>query len=393
VVFSDIIPGFDYDFAITTIGDDVLTYSDLPSSQKSILSNSGGLDAIVLLDGNDVATDDDSGRIYFGNAGNDYIDGGGSADTLVGGRDTDTVIGGSGDDLLFGSLGNDQLTGDSGNDIVFGGQDADVIDGGAGDDLLSGDRGNDLLDGGQGLNELYGGADGDIFLVGDDATFTHQSFIEDFNPAEDAIAVWGVPLSDVELIDRDFGVVLYDAPRNFEFAAVTGFTASQVVDNILSIDDLGGTTPPDTTPNPTPTPEPQPTPGDFEQQVLDLVNQERANAGLQPLTFEPLLAQAAETHSENMAFQDFFSHTGADGSTFSDRIQATGFQVQGRSAENIAVGYTTPEAVVEGWMNSPGHRENILTPEFTQLGVGYYFLENDTGNENWNHYWTQVFAE
>ena len=132
--------------------------------------------------------------------------------------------------------------------------------------------------------------------------------------------------------------------------------------------------------------------GDFEQQVLVLVNEERANAGLQPLSFDPHLLEAAEVHSENMALQDFFNHIGADGSTPTQRMQAAGFSSQAPGAENIAAGYGTPEEVVEGWMNSPGHRANILTPEFTLSGVGYYFLENDTGNEDSNHYWTQVFS-
>ena len=112
---------------------------------------------------------------------------------------------------------------------------------------------------------------------------------------------------------------------------------------------------------------------------------------MQPLVWEPLLAEAARTHSTNMALQDFYSHTGADGSRFTDRIRATGFSITGASAENIYASPTTPEAVVAGWMNSPPHRDSILNPEFTQLGVGHYFLENDTGNENWNHYWTKKF--
>lgn len=395
MVFSDILTNSDYDFGFTSGGDDVLTYTQVPSNQQSILSGSPGIDVVVLGGGNDVAQDDAGARIYFGNAGNDAIDGGAGADTIAAGRDTDTVIGGSGDDLLFGNLGEDAITGDAGNDTVLGGQDDDIISGGVGDDLLSGDRGDDFLDGGQGLNQLYGGAGADVFYVGDDATFSHQSFIEDFNAGEDAIVVWGVPLSDVELIDRDFGVVLYDAPRNFEFAAVTGLTAAEVSDRIISADGGGGTTP-DPTPNPQPTP-PDQNPAaysseEFERRVIELVNQERANAGLQPVSFEPRLAQAAETHSQNMAFQDFFSHTGADGSEFSDRMEAAGFELRGLRAENITVSHTTPEAAVESWMNSPGHRANILRPEFTQIGVGHYFVENDPGNVNWNHYWTQVFS-
>lgn len=398
MVFSDIFTNSDYDFAIATTGSDQIAFDELPSNQVNDLSRSGGLDAVVLLDGNDTAVDNAGARIYFGNAGNDYIDGAGSADTIAAGRDADTVLGGSGDDILFGGVGEDALVGDAGSDTVLGGRDDDIISGGAGDDWLSGDRGDDFLDGGQGLNQLYGGAGADVFYVGDDATFSHQSFVEDFNAGEDAIVVWGVPLSNVELIDRDFGVVLYDAPRNFEFAAVTGLTAADVAGRIISADGGGGTTP-DPTPNPQPTPTPTPEPptvsvGEFEQRVLDLVNQERANVGLQPLSFEPHLLEAAETHSQNMALQDFYSHTGADGSDFTDRMEAAGFQFQGRSAENIAAGHTTPESVVEGWMNSTqGHREAILNPDFTQIGVGHYFLENDTGNVNWNHYWTQVFSE
>jgi uncharacterized protein YkwD len=53
---------------------------------------------------------------------------------------------------------------------------------------------------------------------------------------------------------------------------------------------------------------------------------------------------------------------------------------------------STPEAVVAGWMNSPGHRANILKPELKEIGVGYYFLADDTGKVNYHHYWTQVFA-
>lgn len=92
-----------------------------------------------------------------------------------------------------------------------------------------------------------------------------------------------------------------------------------------------------------------------------------------------------------MALQDFFSHTGIDGSTMVQRIQTTGYQFSS-AAENIAAGYTTPEQVVAGWMESPGHRANILNPNLTEIGVGYYFLENDTANINYNHYWTQNFG-
>uniref|UniRef100_A0ACD5GYD8 CAP domain-containing protein n=1 Tax=Desertifilum tharense IPPAS B-1220 TaxID=1781255 RepID=A0ACD5GYD8_9CYAN len=128
----------------------------------------------------------------------------------------------------------------------------------------------------------------------------------------------------------------------------------------------------------------------FINRVLELTNQERSRLGLSPLTLSPLLSQAAQTHSQNMALQDFFSHTGLDGSSPSDRARIVGYS--SGTAENIAAGYTTPEAVVTGWMNSPGHRENILNPNYRTIGVGYHFLANDTGQVNWNHYWTQMFG-
>ncbi|WP_071516110.1 CAP domain-containing protein [Geitlerinema sp. PCC 9228] len=125
--------------------------------------------------------------------------------------------------------------------------------------------------------------------------------------------------------------------------------------------------------------------------VIERTNLERTQRGLSPLVPNQDLTEAAQTHSENMAFQDFFSHTGVNGADVSDRVLDEGYRYTS-VAENIAAGYTNAEAVVEGWMNSPGHRENILNPDLKEIGVGYHFLANDTGDTNYNHYWTQVFA-
>ena len=126
-------------------------------------------------------------------------------------------------------------------------------------------------------------------------------------------------------------------------------------------------------------------------QVVELTNIERANAGLQPLTLDLQLVDAAQDHSGDMAQDDFFSHTGADGSTVGSRVTDTGYQYS-TVGENIAAGQTTAAEVVEGWMNSDGHRANILNANFTEIGIGYEYLENDTGSVNYNHYWTQVFG-
>ena len=63
-----------------------------------------------------------------------------------------------------------------------------------------------------------------------------------------------------------------------------------------------------------------------------------------------------------------------------------------RSAENIAAGQKTPEEVVQSWINSPGHRVNLLDPNLKEIGVGYYFLAADTGTTNYNSYWAQEFG-
>jgi uncharacterized protein YkwD len=150
----------------------------------------------------------------------------------------------------------------------------------------------------------------------------------------------------------------------------------------------------DTTPAPTPnpTPTPTPTPGsNFVQRVLELTNQFRAQNGVAPLRLNAELNAASLNHSKNMALQDFFSHTGKDGSSAGDRMRQVGY-TSNAWGENIAAGYATPEQVVQGWINSPGHRANMLNPSFTELGVGYYYLASDTGSVNYNSYWTQNFG-
>lgn len=129
----------------------------------------------------------------------------------------------------------------------------------------------------------------------------------------------------------------------------------------------------------------------FEQEALDLVNQERASAGCNPVTANEKLAAAARGHSDDMAVNDFFSHTGSDNASFVDRVERQGYSWS-RLGENIAAGYSTPASVMNGWMNSSGHRANILNCAFTEIGIGYTYLANDTGSINYRHYWTQDFA-
>ena len=129
----------------------------------------------------------------------------------------------------------------------------------------------------------------------------------------------------------------------------------------------------------------------FIDEVVALTNEYRAEYGLEPLTLNTELSNSAQTHSEDMAHNDFFSHEGSNGSDVSTRTESAGYE-SSYVGENIAAGYTTAEQVVNGWMDSPGHRENILNPNYTEIGVGYYYLENDTGEVNYNSYWTQNFG-
>jgi uncharacterized protein YkwD len=112
----------------------------------------------------------------------------------------------------------------------------------------------------------------------------------------------------------------------------------------------------------------------FTQQVLALVNQRRAAAGLGSLAPEPRLAQAARAYAKTLADDEWFSHTGPDGSTLVTRVEATGFPFDVQIGEVLAWGTDNwqPAEIIEAWMDSPGHREQILGP-YTRAGAGCYF--------------------
>ncbi|WP_239329435.1 CAP domain-containing protein [Frankia sp. CiP3] len=126
-------------------------------------------------------------------------------------------------------------------------------------------------------------------------------------------------------------------------------------------------------------------PADPVSQVVTLTNTERAKAGCAPLTVDSRLTAAAQAHSDDMATHNYFSHTSQDGRTPFQRMAAAGYQFS-IAAENIAAGQRTPAEVMTGWMNSAGHRENILNCSLKQIGVGY-----GVGG-SYGMYWTQDFG-
>ncbi|MER6565507.1 sigma-70 family RNA polymerase sigma factor [Streptomyces sp. NPDC001093] len=127
-----------------------------------------------------------------------------------------------------------------------------------------------------------------------------------------------------------------------------------------------------------------PDPTDTVGQVVALVNKQRAGVGCGPLTEDPQLQKAAQGHSDDMAARHFFDHTNPDGADPGQRITAAGYRWS-TYGENIAQGQQTAAAVMDSWMNSPGHRANILNCSFKDIGVG---VHKGAGGP----WWTQDFG-
>ncbi|MEC2359410.1 CAP domain-containing protein, partial [Bacillus atrophaeus] len=119
----------------------------------------------------------------------------------------------------------------------------------------------------------------------------------------------------------------------------------------------------------------------YEKKVVELTNAERQKQGLKPLQIDEKLSKSTHAKSQDMKDKNYFDHQSPTyGSPF-DMMKSFGISYK-TAGENIAQGQKTPEEVVKAWMNSQGHRENIMNPSFTHIGVGYV----ESGN-----YWTQQF--
>jgi uncharacterized protein YkwD len=133
----------------------------------------------------------------------------------------------------------------------------------------------------------------------------------------------------------------------------------------------------------------------LEEEVLELVNERRAAgascggagsfAAAEPLTMSPNLRCAARRHTEDMVDRDYFSHVSPEGGSPGDRIAEAEYSFS-TWGENIAGGSATAAAVIDQWMGSDGHCSNIMSPAFTEIGVGY------VAGGAYGHTWTQVFA-
>ena len=125
----------------------------------------------------------------------------------------------------------------------------------------------------------------------------------------------------------------------------------------------------------------------YAAEVVRLTNKQRRKHDCEDLSTNSDLARAARRHSDDMADHNYFDHTGRDGREPVDRAGDAGYE-GGYVGENIAAGQKSPGDVVESWMDSPGHRKNILNCEYTEIGVGY----EKQRDSRYTRYWTQLFG-
>ena len=137
-------------------------------------------------------------------------------------------------------------------------------------------------------------------------------------------------------------------------------------------------------PRATATPRPTTTAAAPATQILTRVNAERAKAGCKAVVLDPRLTAAAAGHAQDMATNNYFSHTSRDGRTFVDRIKAQGYPVP--RSENIAAGQPTVTAVMDAWMASAGHRANILDCSAVAMGAA------SANGGSYGIYWVQDFG-
>ncbi|MDQ6669935.1 MAG: CAP domain-containing protein [Chloroflexota bacterium] len=122
------------------------------------------------------------------------------------------------------------------------------------------------------------------------------------------------------------------------------------------------------------------------ERVVQLTNAARESAGLPPLALNPQLGDAAQNYSQVLASDTCFGHACGGVPNFADRLAQAGYTGWTAIAENIAAGYPTPDAVMAGWLASTGHRLNVLSPEYTEIGVGV------VNGGAYGTYWTQEFG-
>ncbi len=135
-----------------------------------------------------------------------------------------------------------------------------------------------------------------------------------------------------------------------------------------------------------------PAPASWRDSAQRFINQFRAQYKLPPLKLNPLLDETAQKFSRRMALKDFVAHKAPEGDRIGQRVTASGYRWH-KVLENLHGGSRLPRQAVDAWIASKkGHREAMLEPHITEMGIGYYFLPFDEGAARYTHYWTLVMA-
>lgn len=280
------------------------------------------------------------------------------------------------------------LNGTNADDYIAGTEGNDIISAGAGNDNIYTPLGNNSIDGGSGLDTLlvYEGVRSQ-YSISLQADGSYQISGPGLNGQQQVNTLRNIEQIQFNDSSVDLQGNTFDSTPQQTFAPSApqqAEAAPQTIDAPQEIEFVPETQPVVTTSQ-------QPAVSDFVAEVVRLTNDIRSQNGLSQLTINLELQDAAVGHSQDLAFQDFFSHTGLDGQEPWDRAIEAGYNYR-TIGENIAAGQLTPQEVVQAWFDSPSHRVNLLNPSFTEIGVGYTFLQNDTGNINFNHYWTQLLG-
>ena len=240
---------------------------------------------------------------------------------------------------LYGLAGDDTLTSNNFGEV-----------------LLLGGSGNDLLDMNGGNGTLVGGAGDDTFNFTYSANKKVSAVIEDIEPYVDRIVVNcedATPQLTYTISGND--VVWTDAAGNFSLTLKGTTDAGDYFDGDAN---------------------------EYVWEVLEEVNDEREDYGLPALVLSQALTDAAQIRSAELI--SYFSHTRPDGTSCFTALTKSYWS----TGENIAAGQTSPDDVMDAWMNSTGHRANILNSDFTKLGVGYTY----DGNSTYRYHWVQMFG-
>jgi uncharacterized protein YkwD len=196
---------------------------------------------------------------------------------------------------------------------------------------------------------------------------------------EESLALFGLPLSEAAIetnpTDGNQYLTQHFERVRFEYHPENAGTPYEVLLGLLGQEQTGST--------------PVSAPPAFAVEVIGLVNQERAAVGCPALAPNDTLMQIAQAHSQDMANHDFFDHAGADGRSPFQRMRDAGYRYA-RAAENLAAGVDSPAKAVELWMQSPGHRANILNCQLRETGIGYVVDPHDP--LDYGAYWTQDFG-